>query len=142
MNTPYMSDEQAIRNLIETWLRATADGDLQTVLTLISDDAVFLVPGQPPLQGKYAIASAFHTVNSVARIEAVSDTQQIQVEGNFAWCWNHLSVTITPRSGGQQSRRAGYTLSVLRREPGGNWVIMHDTNLLPQHRWFPTDVPL
>jgi uncharacterized protein (TIGR02246 family) len=131
MNSPYKSDEQAIRNLMETWVRATAAGDLQTVLTLMSDDAVFLVPGQPPMQGKNAFASTFQAVTSVARIEAVSDTQKIQVEGDFAWCWNHLSLTITPRNGGQPLRRAGYTLSVLRREPGGNWVVIHDTNLLP-----------
>lgn len=131
MNSPYKSDEQTIRNLMETWVRATAADDLQTVLTLMSEDAVFLVPGQPPMQGKDAFTATFQAVTSAARIEAVSDTQQIQVEGDFAWCWNHLSVTITPRNGGQPSHRAGYTLSVLRREPGGNWVVIHDTNLLP-----------
>ena len=41
------SDEQAIRKLIATWLSASAAGDTQTVLSLMADDVVFLVPGQP-----------------------------------------------------------------------------------------------
>jgi uncharacterized protein (TIGR02246 family) len=127
---PPASDKQAIRDLMETWLQASVAGDLPTILTLMSDDAVFLVPGQPPMQGKYAFAEAFQAMISAVRIEALSDIQQIQVDGDLAWCWNHVTLTITPRNGGQPSRRTGYTLSVLRREPGGNWVVIHDTNLL------------
>ena len=125
-----MTDEQAIRELMDTWLRATAAGDLQTVLTLMSDDAVFLVPGQPPLRGKRAFAEAFLAMVPVVRIEASHETSEVQVHGDIAWCWSHLSVTITPRSGGQSSRRAGHTLSILRRESAGNWVVIRDANLL------------
>ena len=125
-----MSDEQAIRELMETWLRATAAGDLETVLSLMSNDAVFLVPAQLPMQGKHAFASAFQAMVPMVHIEATNDTKEIQVRGDVAWCWSHLLVTITPRSGGQPSRRAGHTLSILRREPGGNWVVIRDANLL------------
>lgn len=37
-------DECAIRNLVDTWLSASKAGDLPTVLNLMSDDAVFMVP--------------------------------------------------------------------------------------------------
>jgi uncharacterized protein (TIGR02246 family) len=127
---PPISDEQAIRNLMESWMRSVASGDLATVLTLMSDDVVFLVAGQPPVQGKQAFASAFQALLPVVRIDTTSDTQEIQVHGDIAWCWNHLNVTVTPRGGGQPSRRTGYTLSVLRREPAGNWVVIRDANLL------------
>jgi uncharacterized protein (TIGR02246 family) len=40
------ADEQAIRELVQTWLRASAAGDLDQVLALMSDDVVFLTPGQ------------------------------------------------------------------------------------------------
>jgi ketosteroid isomerase-like protein len=39
-------DEQAIRDLIATWLAASKAGDTKTVLNLVADDVVFLVPGQ------------------------------------------------------------------------------------------------
>jgi uncharacterized protein (TIGR02246 family) len=125
-----MSDEQAIRDLMDTWLRATSAGDLPTVLRLMSEDAVFLVPGQPPMHGKHAFAEAFQSMIPAVKIEASHETREIQVHGEIAWCWSYLSVTITPRGGGQSSRRAGHTLSILRREPAGNWVVIRDANLL------------
>jgi len=129
MSDPHQ-DEQAIRDLMDTWLRATSAGDLQTVLTLMSDDAVFLVPGQPPMHGKRAFAEAFQSMHPVVRIEATHENRKIQVHGDIAWCWSYVSVTITPRHGGQPSCRSGHTLSILRKESAGNWVVIRDANLL------------
>lgn len=44
-------DEKAIRALIERWMSATETGDLNTVLDLMTDDVVFLVP-ERSLSGK------------------------------------------------------------------------------------------
>jgi len=125
-----VTDEQAIRDLMDTWLRATTAGDLNTILTLMSDDAVFLVPGQPSMHGKRAFAEAFQSMAPIVRIDATHENREIQVHGEIAWCWSYLSVTITPRSGGHPSRRCGHTLSILRKEPAGNWVVIRDANLL------------
>ncbi len=40
------NDEQQIRDLIATWLRASASGDLPTILDLMAEDVVFLIAGQ------------------------------------------------------------------------------------------------
>lgn len=50
-------DESAIREAIATWMRASAAGDIDTVLGLMTDDVVFLVPGAEPF-GKEAFAAA------------------------------------------------------------------------------------
>jgi ketosteroid isomerase-like protein len=44
------SDEQQIRQLVSTWHAATRAGDVDTVLDLMVDDVVFLVPGRPPMR--------------------------------------------------------------------------------------------
>jgi len=46
------SDEQAIRSLVALWHSATASGDVETVLSLMAEDVVFLVAGRPPMQGR------------------------------------------------------------------------------------------
>src|SRR5947209_15788168 len=51
------TDEQAIRDLVSTWMSATKAGDTETVLSLMSDDVVFMVPGGEPF-GKEAFAAA------------------------------------------------------------------------------------
>ena len=52
-----MSDEQAIRDLVARWLAASKAGDLDTVLSLMADDVLFMVAGQEPF-GKAAFAAA------------------------------------------------------------------------------------
>jgi uncharacterized protein (TIGR02246 family) len=43
-------DERAIRELVSTWFIATRNGDLATVLDLMADDVVFMVPGGEPFK--------------------------------------------------------------------------------------------
>ncbi|MEO8487540.1 MAG: nuclear transport factor 2 family protein [Betaproteobacteria bacterium] len=47
-------DEKALREIIDRGHRATAAGDVETVLTLRADDVVFLQPGKPPMNGRGA----------------------------------------------------------------------------------------
>jgi ketosteroid isomerase-like protein len=51
------------------------------------------------------------------------------VLGDWAYLRNHLTVTLTP-AGGEPVRRSGYTLTILRKQPSGNWVLFRDANLL------------
>ena len=41
-------DERAIRELVATWMRASERGDVNTVLSLMADDVIFMVPGREP----------------------------------------------------------------------------------------------
>ena len=41
-------DEQAIRELVATWMAASKAGDLDTVLSLMADDVIFMATGREP----------------------------------------------------------------------------------------------
>ena len=125
-----IEDKQFIRDLIAEWFSATAVGDLSKLLPLMSEDVVFLIAGQPPMRGRDAFAAAFQTGLGKVRIEPKSTIQEIQVAGNFAYCWNHLQVDIIPLQSGSPMRRSGHTLTVLRKEPDGRWVVFRDANML------------
>ena len=131
---PYSkSDEQAIRDVVSTWLGATAAGDVDAILPLMSEDVVFLRPDQPPMRGRDAFAAGLRAALPQISIQGVSDIQEIQVFGNIAYCWNRLTVTMTPRNGNQPAKRhSGNVLSIFRQEPAGNWVICRDANLLTE----------
>ena len=127
------ADEQQIREVIERWISATAAGDLETVLGLLAEDVVFLLPGRPPMMGRKAYAAASRPMLGKARIEGRSDVQEIQIAGNYAYCWNYLSMTITPLAGGgQPQQKAGHILSIFRKEPNGRWLLFRDANLLTE----------
>ena len=92
-------DKQQIRDLIDNWNRASAAGDISTILSLMDEDAVFLRAAQPPMRGREAFAAQFQQAIEQVRIEATSDVQEIEVSGDMAYCWNQLSVTMTPLRG-------------------------------------------
>jgi uncharacterized protein (TIGR02246 family) len=121
-------DEQAIRSLISTWLEATAAGDLPHVLELMADDVVFLGAGRPPMRGRNGYATASKAIPG--RIEGAADIQEIRVFGEWAYCWNQLTVTIHPAGGGASHRRSGPALSVLHKQSDGRWVIFRDANMV------------
>lgn len=124
-------DEQLIRELIAAWQTATASGDLPQILELMAEDVVFLIPGQPPMRGRDAFAAGFRKVVEQFHIESTSDIQEIHVTGDWAYCWNHLKVTMTPNAqGASPNSRSGYTLTVFRKNSGGRWVLFRDANLL------------
>ena len=119
-------NDRAIRDLVATWMAASHAGDVQTVLGLIADDVIFMVPGREPF-GKEAFAAASQTMKDV-RFEGSYDIREIKLLGDWAYLRNYLTVTMTP-PGGEPVRRAGYTLSILRKEPSGKWVLARDANL-------------
>src|SRR6476659_2142892 len=120
-------DERSIRTLVATWMTATQRGDLQTVLSLMADDVIFMVPGQEPF-GKEAFAAASRSMKS-ARVEGRGDIEELKVLGNWAYVRNHIDLTITPEHGAPM-HRAGYTLTILRKEADGRWVLARDANLV------------
>src|SRR5437667_11846452 len=124
------NDEQSIRELVAEWQKAAAAGDLSKLLDLMAEDVVFYVVGQPSMRGREAFAAAFRTAVQQVRIESTAKIEEIQVAGNFAHLANHLTVTMTPLQGGSIMRRSGYTLTILRKEPDGRWVLYRDANML------------
>ena len=120
-------DERAIRQLVETWMTASKNGDNATVLTLMTDDVIFMVPGKEPF-GKEAFAAAAQGMADV-HMEGRSDIVELQVLGNWAFIRNRIDMTMTPPNG-EPVHRSGYTLTILRREADGRWRLARDANLL------------
>ena len=121
-------DEQAIRDLVATWMAASRTGDTATVLSLMADDVIFQVPGGEPF-GKEAFAAMSRGMQGV-RLEGTSDIRELRVLGGWAYLRNYISLTITPPSG-KTIKRAGYTLTILRKD-NGKWLLARDANLVTE----------
>jgi len=124
------SDEDQIRELVATWMNASRAGEVDTVLGLMADDVVFLVPGRPPIRkDEFAAASRAQVSASAPRIDGSSDIQEIKVIGDWAFMWSRLRVVATPPDGSPPIERAGHTLSILRKQ-NGRWLLARDANML------------
>jgi len=114
------ADEKEIRDVIARWHRATPAGDLDTILTLMTDDALFLRGGQKPMT-RAEFAKSFRAMP--ADIQSRQDIKEIGVSGDLAYCYSHITVAM----GGK--RRDGPVLTVFRKI-GGQWLLSRDANML------------
>ena len=123
-----MADEEhAIRDLVATWMKASETGALSTVLSLMADDVIFMVPGREPF-GKEEFRAASERMKNV-RLAGTSDIREIKVLGDWAYIRNYIEITVMPPNGAPMQRR-GYTLSILRKQSDGKWVLWRDANLV------------
>jgi uncharacterized protein (TIGR02246 family) len=123
-------DERAIRDLLAAWHRATALGDAARLRPLMADDVIFLTAGQPPMRGVETFIASFQQVIQQMQIDSSGEIQELQIMGEWAYCWSHLQVNITARADGATRRRSGDVLSILRKQADQSWVITRDANLL------------
>lgn len=121
------NDESAIRQVVDTWMLASKRGDLASVLDLMTDDVIFMTPGQEPF-GKQAFADASENMADM-HMDGTSEIVELQVLGNWAFIRNRIDMSAMPPGGGMV-RRSGYTLTLLRKESDGQWRLARDANLM------------
>lgn len=130
MERTMQSDEHEIRQLVSTWMSATQSGDIQTVLSLMSDDVVFLVTGQPVMRkADFARAAQAQVGKDAPRFDGNSEIQEIKVLGDWAFMWAKLTVIVTPPGAAKSITRAGHTLTLFNKQ-NGKWVLARDANML------------
>jgi uncharacterized protein (TIGR02246 family) len=126
------SDAQQIRDLVATWARASADGDLDSILPLMDDDILFITHGAEPF-GRDAFVQHFTSSVKHMDLNVTAHVREVEVRQDLAFARTWLEVRITPPPGAAKPEpvtRTGYTLSVYRRRPGGPWKLWRDANLV------------
>jgi uncharacterized protein (TIGR02246 family) len=120
-------DERAIRDVVDRWMRASETGDLATVLSLMTDDVIFMVPGREPFGKKEFAAGADRMKDT--RMQGKSDVRELRLLGDWAYLRNYITLTMTP-PGGTPVRRSGYTLTIMQKGADGRWRLARDANLV------------
>jgi uncharacterized protein (TIGR02246 family) len=124
------ADAAAIRDLVERWHRLTAAGDVDAVAALMTEDAVFLGAGQPPMSGRDAFRKGLKRLLETHRIESSGDIREVEVRQDLGYARAELVVRVVPKDGGGAVTRRGSALSIFRRGSDGTWRLSRDANLL------------
>ena len=120
-----VSDERAIKTVIDRWMAATKAGDLDAVLKLMSDDAIFTVPEQEPF-GKKQFAEGFEEIAKM-NFQGECEILEMKVFGDYAWTRNRLQIAL--EKDGETTERQARTLTIYKRESDGEWRLFRDANL-------------
>jgi len=120
-------DERAIRHVVATWMQASRSGDTATMLSLMTEDVVFMVPGREPFGRE--VFEAVAGAPGAMQIDGTNEIVEIQVLGDWAFTRNRIELSIRPPTG-EPLHRSGYTLTLFRKEADGRWRLARDANLL------------
>jgi uncharacterized protein (TIGR02246 family) len=122
-------DEQAIRELHSTWVDAVNAGDLVRLLSLMTDDVVFLNPGRAPI-GRDGFSANFTTAHQQVRVLCRSELEEVVVIGEVAYTRSRDALSVTPRAGAEATQLAGYRITVYRKQPDVCWLLARDAHTL------------
>ena len=122
-------EEREIRELHSAWITAVNAGDLARLLALMTDDAVFLGPGQAPF-GRDGFSANFSAAQERLRIRCGSELEEVVVGGEVAYTRSRDTLSVTPRAGGTATELSGHRVTVYRKQPDGRWLLARDAHTL------------
>ncbi|MCG8507008.1 MAG: DUF4440 domain-containing protein [Sphingomonadales bacterium] len=119
-------DIAAIKAIADTWLTAYNAGDIETLRTLYTDDAI-LMPrsrrayrGVEEIMGFFAGGAAAYTVGVIDRVE------EITVRGDIAWTVGRFWLDGVPKGEAPPFKDAGRYFILFVRDETGGWKIHRD----------------
>ncbi len=119
------ADEAAIRAINPIWFKAYTAGDVEGVVALYADDAVFSGPGAPAARGPAAIREYFKKDIAESAVAGITfkagPKTDVGVSGDLGWEWG--TFTVLDKSGATVD--VGKYVSIFRRKDG-KWQIIRD----------------
>lgn len=122
-------DERVVRDAHRSWIDAVNAAELAVLLTSMTDDAVFLSPGQAPV-GRDDFHVGFSAAHAAFDIHCTSDIDEVVIDGGLAYTRCRDALAMTPRAGGAAIALAGQRLTIYRKQGDGRWLLARDAHTL------------
>ena len=120
------------------WAEYYKAGDLDSLMTLYTDDAIVALHGQPALYGKEAVREYFSTRIGTADTEVELDYELEEIHGDIAYIISKYWLVAKNKETGETYKDAGRSLLVYKRGPDGNWLIAADIDQATPDVSFPS----
>ena len=132
----YKNEAAAITETLRLFVDAYNRGDVPAMISIFSDDLVYMPEGLPTESGRPAIDRWASSVrDTLAKYKGHLDikTEEIEVFGDMAFGRGSLTVTLTPIAEGQAVTRTRRFLEMWKKEKDGKWRIIRamNNNLAP-----------
>ncbi|WP_426168711.1 Imm10 family immunity protein [Pseudoduganella sp. R-31] len=123
------AEENAIRAVHAKWVEAANAADLSSLLAIMTEDVVFLNPGEAPI-GREGFSAKFTAAHQEFRIACGSELKELVVADDFAYTRSADHLSVTPRAGGNATLLAGQRMTIYRKLPDGQWHLSRDAHTL------------
>ena len=128
-STSTAADTAAITKLWSNYCQYVKDGNLDAFLALHSKDAYKMPQDQPMFQiwpARENVAASWKKRLDTLNTEMSISPKETVIMGDYAYSMGVYSQVFTPKAGGAPSRFDGKFLTVLQKDPAGNWKILRD----------------
>ncbi len=119
------ADVEAVKRVREQAVAAINAGDLGALMSLWSDDIVWMWPNEPPVVGKEALRSWWQTHRSPWKVEMTVSHEEVIVAGDWAFQRGTHTGRRIPKAGGEPMEIDMKCIDILRRQPDGSWKHTH-----------------
>ena len=129
------ADVAAIKSLSEKYDATINSGDLDGLVSIYTDDVVYMQPNMPALVGKDALRDYFqYFFEQFTAIEMDLTTEEVIVCGDWAFARGTYTITFTPKVGGEPIQDTGKWMGFNKCQPDGSWKYyrgIHNSDLPP-----------
>jgi uncharacterized protein (TIGR02246 family) len=122
-------DEREIREVHSNWIQAVNAGDLVRLLALMTEDVVFLNPGQAPL-GRDGFSANYSAAHQRIRFRCASELEEVVVVGEVAYTRSRDALSVSQGADGKATQLAGHRMTVYGKQPDGRWLLARDAHTL------------
>jgi uncharacterized protein (TIGR02246 family) len=118
------SDQTAIRLQLQRYETALNASDVNTVMTLYTEDAVFMPQHSLPAVGKAAVRTAYDNVFKTIKLAIRFDVDEVKVlAGDWAFARTRSNGTVKVLATElPPAPEANQELFLLHKEPSGQWL--------------------
>lgn len=115
-----------IRAVEERIQAAFAAGDAEAIAAEYTEDALLMIPDQPAVAGRAAIAAMYRAFFEDFTSELSTIAEEAEAAGEWAFLRGRVRQAIHPRAGGAPLVWEGKYLAILRRGADGRWRFARD----------------
>jgi len=118
---------KAIERLHRRDMRASKDGDIETLRSLVDDEAVMFPPGAQAQRGAKDFDAAFSRMRASPKTQEVleyrMEFEEVKIFGNYAVEWGTIRGATRDIASGRITRSEYHIMRVLRRQSNGRWKV-------------------
>lgn len=117
-----MSAESEVQRAVQSYIDACNARDVKAYKETLAEDVVFMVPDQPPIQGREAVG-AWVKEGFFDPYEITFDakTDRVVVVGSEAFAPGRFTLKMKPNGGGDPVETSGEFFDIFRRVSEGSW---------------------
>ncbi len=119
-------DLAVLRQIHDDWIAAYTAGNVDALQRFYLDDTVLMPDGRPTFRGWSQIRPFFAPGFERFNYAAKADLQTLEVSGDLATAKGVVTVTLTPKAGGEPVSRSLRYLIVFKRVAQDDWRIYLD----------------